>query len=203
MVNPRSVRPQCSLPSSKSNCLVWSINLRSVWPQYSLPCTKSTAWFGLLIPGLYGHTTVYHALSQAAWFGLLIPGLYGHSLVYHALSQAAWFGLLISGLYGHSAVYHALSQAIYVFGGYEYLTDRTSVANNLYALDLKNRSNLRNISWAILPSDSDNQVSHFNYCNSNLSKISLTLCHVRLCPVTCKKVYKIFLKDVHASFAKQ
>jgi len=65
---------------------------------------------------------------------------------------------IIIGLYGHSAVYHEPSKAIYVHGGYEYTTDRALVSSNLYVLDLGSMSN-NNVSWTILPPDSNNRVS--------------------------------------------
>ena len=56
------------------------------------------------------------------------------------------------GLYGHSAVYHGKSDTIYVFGGFEYLTDRTIASGNLYALDL------RRLVWSLLSPQENNKV---------------------------------------------
>ena len=56
------------------------------------------------------------------------------------------------GLYGHSAVYHEKSDTIYVFGGFEYLTDKTIASGNLYALDL------RRPAWSLLSPEENNKV---------------------------------------------
>ena len=56
------------------------------------------------------------------------------------------------GIYGHSAVYHENSDTIYVFGGFEYLTDRTIASGNLYALDL------RRPAWSLLSPEENNKV---------------------------------------------
>ncbi len=60
---------------------------------------------------------------------------------------------MLAGLYGHTAVYHARSDAIYVFGGFEYQTDKTIQSSTLYAVDVR-----KNI-WSVLPSEPDNKVS--------------------------------------------
>ena len=56
------------------------------------------------------------------------------------------------GLYGHSAVYHADSDTIYVFGGFEYMTDKTLASGNLYGLDIKRKI------WSLLSPEVGNKV---------------------------------------------
>ena len=55
-------------------------------------------------------------------------------------------------MYGHSAVYHRPSNAIYVFGGYEYQTDKNVPSSNLYTIDVGRGQ------WNVLPPDLDNRV---------------------------------------------
>ena len=56
------------------------------------------------------------------------------------------------GLYGHSAVYHEASDTIYVFGGVEYLTDKTVPTAHLYGLDVRRKI------WSLLSYEKDNKV---------------------------------------------
>ena len=60
---------------------------------------------------------------------------------------------LITGLFGHTAVYHGGSKALYVYGGYEYQTDKTVISDNLYALDITSQK------WSVL-SVAQNKVKH-------------------------------------------
>ena len=57
-------------------------------------------------------------------------------------------------MYGHSAVYHKPSQAIYVFGGYEYQTDKNIPSSNLYTIDVTRKQ------WNVLPPEPNNKVGH-------------------------------------------
>ena len=59
----------------------------------------------------------------------------------------------VAGLYGHSTVFHARSNALYVFGGYEYQTDRTEVSSSMYTIDLETKT------WSLLPAEVNNVVS--------------------------------------------
>ena len=59
---------------------------------------------------------------------------------------------MLSGLYGHSAVFHEPSDTIYVFGGFEYLTDKTVASANLYALDVTRPV------WSLLSPEEYNKV---------------------------------------------
>ena len=63
--------------------------------------------------------------------------------------------LRITGLFGHSAVFHKGTDTIYVFGGYEYQTDKTVTSSNLYGLDIKDKS------WSPLPPEVGNRVRIF------------------------------------------
>ena len=73
-----------------------------------------------------------------------------------------------SGLYGHSAVYHEESDAIYVFGGFEYLTDKSVPSSNLYSLLIDPPL------WSLLSPEVDNRVSNrLHWCSSFLAKLFL------------------------------
>ena len=65
-------------------------------------------------------------------------------------------------MYGHSAVYHRHSNAIYVFGGYEYQTDKNVPSSNLYTIDVGRGQ------WNVLPPELDNRVG--NHCGRWLSR---------------------------------
>ncbi|XP_034236737.1 multiple epidermal growth factor-like domains protein 8 [Thrips palmi] len=49
------------------------------------------------------------------------------------------------GIFGHSTVFHGPSQSFYVFGGYNYLVNRTLLSNKLYSLHYPTRV------WSMLP----------------------------------------------------
>ncbi|XP_014662466.1 PREDICTED: multiple epidermal growth factor-like domains protein 8 [Priapulus caudatus] len=101
------------------------------------------------VPPLAGHTLTYVGDSTLVLLGgyaAADPGPGGFSgRVYRCVMPAPvrqrWsrlqtHGVAPIGLYGHSAVYHPPSGALYVFGGYEYYINRTSISAKLYALDL-------------------------------------------------------------------
>lgn len=62
------------------------------------------------------------------------------------------------GLYGHSAVYHQESRAIYVYGGYEYQTDKSVVSDHLYSVTVDNNNRY----WSLLPPEVGNRVSIYS-----------------------------------------
>lgn len=51
------------------------------------------------------------------------------------------------GVFGHSTVYHHGTKSFYVFGGYEYMTNKTILSNKLYALLFTDET----VEWSELP----------------------------------------------------
>ena len=68
-----------------------------------------------------------------------------------------WF----SGLYGHTSVFHdddesdGSHDAVYVFGGYQYQTDKTLISNSLYAMVIVSSNQ---VEWSLLPPEVGNSV---------------------------------------------
>lgn len=95
-------------------------------------------------PPLAGHTLTLIKESDKEYL-ILLGGLsFNHGLHTEVwifnVTDSTWKQLQVKGakptaLFGHSTVYHATNQVLYVFGGYQYESNKTIISNKLYALD--------------------------------------------------------------------
>lgn len=107
-------------------------------------------------PALAGHTLTF--IKGIDHESLLLVGGFSRdnglnaNMYEYNVTNNTWSKFVYSlyggpvGIYGHSTIFHSQSQVLYIYGGYEFLSDhRTMISNRLYAFDYRKKT------WHQLP----------------------------------------------------
>lgn len=102
-------------------------------------------------PPLAGHTMTYIKQDNLLIIGGFSPknGLENHlwtlNLVSLKWNRLASKGKGPNGIIGHSTAHHITTHTLYIFGGYEFIDNRTKLINKLYTF------NYDTLTWTVLP----------------------------------------------------